>query len=61
MSRLLRPGKAEYTGGYMGGDPKIADDLAWAGFNVVSCAHNHAGDFGEIGMKETMRHLDRTG
>ena len=59
--QVTAPGKAEYTGGYMGGDPRIADDLAWAGFNVVSCAHNHAGDFGEIGMKETMRHLDRTG
>ena len=59
--QVTPPGKAEYTGGYMGGDPRIADDLAWAGFNIISCAHNHAGDFGEIGMRETMRQLDRVG
>ena len=53
------PGKAEYNGGYMGGDPRIADDLAWAGINVISTAHNHSGDFGEVGMMETIRHLNR--
>ena len=46
-------------GGYMGADPGVADDLRWAGVDIVSCSHNHVGDFGQFGIMETIRHLDR--
>ena len=32
-----------------------------AGFDVVSMANNHAGDFGDEGRKSTMAHLDSVG
>ena len=53
--------KGEWSGGYFGADPGIADDLKWAGFDMMSCAHNHNGDFGELGIMETIRHLARVG
>ncbi len=53
--------KGEWYGGYFGADPGIADDLKWAGFDMMSCAHNHNGDFGELGIMETIRHFDRVG
>jgi poly-gamma-glutamate synthesis protein (capsule biosynthesis protein) len=53
--------KEKDSGSHMGADPGIADDLKWAGFNLVSCAHNHIGDFGKVSIKETIRHLDRVG
>jgi hypothetical protein len=52
-------------------DPKIcyifkspahyAQHLADAGFDVVSTANNHAGDFGDPGRKSTMQALDSAG
>ncbi|MEQ8927360.1 MAG: CapA family protein, partial [Fulvivirga sp.] len=36
----------------------IAQNLADAGFDVMSTANNHAGDFGNPGRKNTMRVLD---
>ncbi len=37
------------------------EDLAEAGFNVMSVANNHAGDFGEAGRESTRRVLDALG
>ena len=37
------------------------DHLKNAGFDVVSIANNHAGDFGDIGRKSTMDNLDSAG
>ncbi|MFH1140844.1 MAG: CapA family protein [Chloroflexota bacterium] len=53
--------KGESEGTYVGADPGIADDLKWSGFNMMSCANNHNGDFGEFGIMETIRQLDRVG
>ena len=36
----------------------LATHLKWAGFDVMSTANNHAGDFGDIGRLNTMRVLD---
>ncbi|MBL3657338.1 CapA family protein [Fulvivirga sp. 2943] len=36
----------------------LAQNLVTAGFDVMSTANNHAGDFGEPGRKNTMRILD---
>ncbi len=39
----------------------LLDNLTDAGFDVVSMANNHAGDFGNIGRKNTQRVLDSLG
>lgn len=49
---------AEHCGGNWLGVPAfIADELAWMGFNLFSCANNHGGDFGEGGVLSTLREL----
>jgi poly-gamma-glutamate synthesis protein (capsule biosynthesis protein) len=41
--------------------PQAADELANAGFDVVSTANNHAWDFGKRAMLETLTNLERVG
>ncbi len=45
-------------GTFMTTDPKLLEDLKWFGINLVSCANNHAFDYGEGGILANMRHLD---
>ncbi|MCW5912603.1 MAG: CapA family protein [Cyclobacteriaceae bacterium] len=40
---------------------KYADNLAAAGFDVMSLANNHAGDFGDAGRRSSMKTLDQAG
>ncbi len=42
-------------------DPQIADDLKWAGVDIVSNAFNHSGEFGPSGVLSTRRHCRRAG
>lgn len=48
-------------GTYMRGDPALARELVWAGFDLVSRANNHAGDYGVEGMRITSRHVAEAG
>jgi poly-gamma-glutamate synthesis protein (capsule biosynthesis protein) len=48
-------------GTFMTTDPKLLDDLKWLGINLVSCANNHAFDYGEEGVLANIAHLDRAG
>ena len=48
-------------GTFMTTDPKLLDDLKWFGINMVSCANNHAFDYGEGGVLANIRHLDNAG
>jgi poly-gamma-glutamate synthesis protein (capsule biosynthesis protein) len=48
-------------GTYITTPPALLDDLKWFGINVVSCANNHAYDYGESGLLATMAHLDAAG
>jgi poly-gamma-glutamate capsule biosynthesis protein CapA/YwtB (metallophosphatase superfamily) len=41
--------------------PAVCDALKQAGFNVVTLANNHAMDFGEEGMLQTLANLERVG
>ena len=41
--------------------PIAADTLAWAGFDVMNLANNHANDYGPIGLQETIHHLKLNG
>ncbi len=42
-------------------DPKLARELAWAGFDLVARANNHAADYGAPGLRETTRHVAAAG
>ena len=48
-------------GTWMRGDPALAKELVWAGFDVVSRANNHTGDYGVAGLRLTTKYLDEAG
>jgi poly-gamma-glutamate synthesis protein (capsule biosynthesis protein) len=53
---------AEASGGtYMAAEPALADELAWAGFDMVSRANNHTMDYGVGGMRATTRAVEAAG
>jgi poly-gamma-glutamate synthesis protein (capsule biosynthesis protein) len=53
---------AHQSGGtWMRTDPTILKDLVWAGFDLVSRANNHAGDFGPAGSAMTSKYVREAG
>ncbi|MBI4419786.1 MAG: CapA family protein [Gemmatimonadetes bacterium] len=48
-------------GTYMRAEPAMARELVWAGFDLVSTANNHTGDYGVEGMRLTQKHLTAAG
>jgi poly-gamma-glutamate synthesis protein (capsule biosynthesis protein) len=48
-------------GTFMTTEPWLVQEMRWLGMNLVSCANNHAFEFGEEGVLATMRHLDAGG
>jgi len=48
-------------GTFMTTEPKLLDDLKWLGISMVSCANNHAVDYGEGGVLANIKHLDEAG
>lgn len=50
-----------HIGTYMAGEPYLAEELKWAGFDMVSCAMNHAGDYSYGGMFSTMDAVEKAG
>jgi poly-gamma-glutamate synthesis protein (capsule biosynthesis protein) len=56
------PSPAAQSGGtYMRAEPKLAKELVWAGFDMVSMANNHTGDYSYDGMRLTRRHAEAAG
>ncbi|MSO53055.1 MAG: hypothetical protein EXQ51_11705 [Acidobacteria bacterium] len=51
----------ESGGTWMRTDPPVLKDLVWAGFDLVSRANNHAGDFGPVGSQITSRYVREVG
>jgi poly-gamma-glutamate synthesis protein (capsule biosynthesis protein) len=51
----------ESGGTWMRADPPLARDLAWAGFDMVSRANNHAGDYGVAAMRLTTKYVAEAG
>jgi poly-gamma-glutamate synthesis protein (capsule biosynthesis protein) len=50
---------AAHSGGtYMRAPPWVLDELDWAGVDLFPAATNHAGDFGQDGMRAAMTELD---
>jgi poly-gamma-glutamate capsule biosynthesis protein CapA/YwtB (metallophosphatase superfamily) len=48
-------------GTYMRAEPALVKDLVWAGFDMVSRANNHTGDYGVLGMNLTTRYVADAG
>jgi poly-gamma-glutamate capsule biosynthesis protein CapA/YwtB (metallophosphatase superfamily) len=48
-------------GTYMRADPALADELVWAGFDMVARANNHTNDYGVEGMRLTTKYVSRAG
>jgi poly-gamma-glutamate capsule biosynthesis protein CapA/YwtB (metallophosphatase superfamily) len=60
--RLPDEGVASISPGtYMTTPPELLHDLKWFGISMVSCANNHAFDYGEGSVLSTCRHLDAFG
>ncbi|MBD9528866.1 MULTISPECIES: CapA family protein [Paracoccus] len=58
---LQWPARGQGIGSFMMADPTIAKDLKWAGFDIMSTAHNHSFDFGAEGLLATKRHMKEAG
>lgn len=48
-------------GTYMRADPALVKELTWAGFDMVSRANNHTGDYGVEGMRLTTKYVAEAG
>jgi poly-gamma-glutamate capsule biosynthesis protein CapA/YwtB (metallophosphatase superfamily) len=46
---------------FMASNPRMLEELRWAGINLLSSANNHAYDYGEGGLLATMKNLDASG
>ena len=55
------PPAHESGGTWMRTDPPIVKELVWAGFDLVSRANNHAGDFGPLGSQMTSKYVREAG
>jgi poly-gamma-glutamate synthesis protein (capsule biosynthesis protein) len=51
----------ESGGTYMRAEPSLLKELVWAGFDMVSMANNHTGDYGADGMRITKKHVAAAG
>jgi poly-gamma-glutamate capsule biosynthesis protein CapA/YwtB (metallophosphatase superfamily) len=54
------PGRA-FAVSALQAEPIIANELKWAGIDLVSCAYNHALDWGMPGLLGTMENLSKAG
>lgn len=48
-------------GTYMRAEPSLAKELSWAGFDMVSRANNHTGDYGVPAMRLTTKYVGEAG
>jgi poly-gamma-glutamate capsule biosynthesis protein CapA/YwtB (metallophosphatase superfamily) len=55
------PPAHESGGTWMRTEPPILKELVWAGFDLVSRANNHAGDFGPAGSALTSKYVREAG
>ena len=51
----------ESGGTWMRAEPALVKDLVWAGFDLVSRANNHAGDYGVGAMRLTTKYVREAG
>ena len=53
--------QADNGGTYVASPPAVAVDLKWAGIDMLSCANNHAFDYGSTGILETIENAEAAG
>lgn len=53
--------QADSGGTYMAAPPEIADELKWAGIDMVGHANNHTFDYGSIGVLENLENVSAAG
>ncbi|MGE5245955.1 MAG: CapA family protein [Betaproteobacteria bacterium] len=53
--------QAQSGGTWMRGDPELAKELAWMGFDMVSRANNHAGDYSVEAQRLTTKYIEEAG
>lgn len=61
---VRRPDEGSPTlspGSYTSTHPDLLKELQWLGIALLSCANNHAYDFGETGVLATLAHLEHAG
>ena len=51
----------ESGGTWMRAEPALLKELVWAGFDLVSLANNHTGDYGVLGQQLTTRYVRDAG
>ncbi|MPY91128.1 MAG: CapA family protein [Luteitalea sp.] len=51
----------ESGGTWMRAEPALVKELVWAGFDMVSRANNHTGDYGVDAMRRTTQYVDEAG
>ena len=56
-STLARLGRPRQGGDSFGADPRVRRGLRLAGFDVLSLANNHTGDYGSASLVETVRRV----
>ncbi|MCJ8520924.1 CapA family protein [Rhizobium tarimense] len=61
LEELKWPARGQGIGSFMMSEPEVAQDLRWAGFDIMSNAHNHSFDFGAEGLVSTRRHMKEAG
>ena len=61
QEELKWPARGQGIGSFMMADPSVAQDLRWAGFDIMSTAHNHSFDFGAEGLLATKKHMKAAG
>jgi poly-gamma-glutamate capsule biosynthesis protein CapA/YwtB (metallophosphatase superfamily) len=59
-STLSTAGAPRQGGDSFAADPTVLSALADAGFDLLSLANNHTGDFGPQAFRQTMHRIDRT-
>src|SRR5436190_1815548 len=55
------PPAFESGGTWMRTEPPLVKEITWAGFDLVSRANNHAGDFGVVGQQLTSKYTREAG
>jgi poly-gamma-glutamate capsule biosynthesis protein CapA/YwtB (metallophosphatase superfamily) len=53
--------KGNWGGSYMIAEPRIAEDLKWAGVDIMSLCQNHSMDWGVAGMMSTIKACEKAG
>jgi poly-gamma-glutamate capsule biosynthesis protein CapA/YwtB (metallophosphatase superfamily) len=61
FDQLQWAAKGNWSGSYMMAEPKIAEDLKWAGVDIMSLAQNHSMDWGAAGMLSTIKACNKAG